>query len=142
MMCSYLYYSIPLCIGFISTIKDDTMSQQRVEYITNICKLITLLDVIAEALKQTMQVVEKCGREYNIVTYDLTTSKPAIQMQAEESPLYDNVFICFGVFRITLAYFAGIGIVLVESGGTEILVETGVLTSASLNGFLAGKHYN
>ncbi len=63
-------------------------------------------------------------------------------MQIEESPRYGNVFICFGAFHITLVYFAGIGFVLAESVGTEILVETEVLASGSLNGFLAGKHYN
>ncbi len=63
-------------------------------------------------------------------------------MQAEESPLYGNVCICFGAFHITLAYFAGIGFVLAESVGTEILVETEVLASGSLNGFFAGNHYN
>ncbi len=142
MICSHLYDSIPLWIGFNSTITKDTMPQQRVGYMKNICKPITQLNVIAETLKQTMQVAEECSQEYGIVTYDLAAAKPAIQMQAEESPLYDNVFVCFGVFHITLAYFAGIGFVKAESGGTEILVETGVLASRSLNGFLAGKHYN
>ncbi len=101
---------------------------------------ITWLDVIAETVKQTMQVAEECGQEYGIVTYDLAAGKPAIQMQVKDSPLYDNVFICFGAFDIILAYFAGIGFVLAESGGTEILVETELLASGSLNGFLAGKH--
>ncbi len=73
---------------------------------------------------------------------DIAAGKPAVQMQVEERPLYGNVFICFGAFHITLAYFAGIGFVLAESGGTEIIVETEVLASGSLNGFLAGKHYN
>ncbi len=58
---------------------------------------------------------------------DIAAGKPAIQMQAEESPLNSNVFICFGAFHITLAYFAGIGFVLAESVGTDILVETQVL---------------
>ncbi len=73
---------------------------------------------------------------------DIAAGKLAIQMQADENPPHSNVFICFGAFYITLAYFAGIGFVLAESVGTEIIAETEVLASGSLNGFLAGKHYN
>ncbi len=43
------------------------MPQQRVGYIKNICKPITWLDVIAETVKQTMQVAEERGQEYGIV---------------------------------------------------------------------------
>ncbi len=35
------------------------MPQQRVGYMKNICKPITQLNVIAETLKQAMQVVEE-----------------------------------------------------------------------------------
>ncbi len=84
-------------------------------------------------------MVERCCQEYGIVKYNLAAAKPAIKKQAEKSPLYDNVFICFGTFYIRLAYFTGIGFAMAESGVTEILVETGVSTSGFLNGFLAGK---
>ncbi len=51
MMCSHLYDSLPLWIEFNSTITEDTMPQQSVGYIKNICKPITWLDVIAEIVK-------------------------------------------------------------------------------------------
>ncbi len=43
------------------------MPQQRVGYIKHICKPITHLDVIAETVKQTMQMAEECGQKYGIV---------------------------------------------------------------------------
>ena len=65
-----------------------------------------------------------------------------MQIQSEEAPLYDNVFVAFGPFHTELAYFGVLGHYLDASGGPEILIEQGVLAPGSLSGFLLGKHYN
>ncbi len=80
-------------------------------------------------------MAEECGQSYVIV-------KPALKIQEEEAPQYDNTLICFGAFHIILAYFSGIGFVLAKSSGPEVLIETGVLALGSCNGFLSGRHYN
>lgn len=41
-----------------------------------------------------------------------------------------------------LAYFAALGYILDESGGPQILADTEVLASGSLNGFIPGRHFN
>jgi len=41
-----------------------------------------------------------------------------------------------------MAYFGAIGYILEESGGPQILTDTGVLAPGSLNGFISGKHFN
>ena len=63
-----------------------------------------------------------------------------LQFQAEESPTFDNVFICFEAFYIYLAYFSAIGYFVAESGGPPILIDSSVLASGSLSGFISGKH--
>ena len=63
-----------------------------------------------ETLKVSQQVAEECGETYAIVTYDLGIAKPAMQIQQNETPIFDNVFICFGSFHICLAYLAVLGI--------------------------------
>ena len=65
-----------------------------------------------------------------------------MQIQDQESPAYDDLFICLGAFHIMMAYFASLGHFLDESGGPNILVDTGVLAVGSLRGFSAGKHFN
>ena len=65
-----------------------------------------------------------------------------MQIQSEEAPLYDNVFVAFGPFHTELAYFGVLGHYHEASGGPEILIEQGVLAPGSLSGFLLGKHYN
>ena len=71
----------------------------------------------------------------------LLVAKLALKIQAEESPLYDNVLICFGAFQIQMTYFAAIGYLLAESGGPQILADIGVVAAGSVNGFISGRHY-
>jgi len=54
----------------------------------------TRLDVAAETLQIAQRVAAQCDEPYALVNYDLATAKPALQMHANESPKYDNVFIC------------------------------------------------
>jgi len=74
--------------------------------------------------------------------YDLATAKLALKIQANESPKYYNVFVCFGVFHIQMAYFGARGYILEELGGPQILTDTEVLAHGPLNGVLSGKHRN
>ena len=65
-----------------------------------------------------------------------------MQLQAEEKPTYDKVFIHLGPFHITCAFFSMLGKYLAESGGPHILNETHVIEKGSLKSFLSGKSYN
>ena len=134
--------STPMWAGWNSLVTEDTLPRHTIGYMENLNLPPTRLDVVAETLKQSQQVAKECGDEYVVVHYDLAVAKPAMQIQSAESPVYDNVFICFGPFHILLAYFGGLGYILDGSGGPELLTETGVLAAGSLNGFLKGKHYN
>ncbi len=115
-------------MGWNSCISEDHLPQQAIGYMKNICLPPTRLDVVAETLKVSQKVAEECGQPYVIITYDLVVAKPALKIQEEEAPQYDNVFICFGAFHIILVYLSGIGFVLAESGGPEVRIETGVLS--------------
>ena len=83
----------------------------------------TRLDVAAETLQIAQSVVAECD-EHALVNYDLAIAKPALQMQANESPKHGNVFVCFGAFHIQMAYFGAIVYTLEEPGGQQILTDT------------------
>ena len=40
------------------------------------------------------------SKENNTVTYDLATAKLAMQIQAEEKPTFDKIFISLGSFHL------------------------------------------
>ena len=86
---------------------------------------------------------EECGETYAIVTYDLAIAKTALQVQAQESPIFDNIlFICFGAFHICMAYFNVLGYIIESSGCTDVLCSAEVLAQGSVRSFIAGKHFN
>ena len=93
-------------------------------------------------MKLTLRCAEECDQEYGVVTYDLNASKPAVQIQATESPKYDAIFIMPGGFHIEMAFFKALGEIIAESGGPFVLTETSVIASGSLNSFLQGKNFN
>ena len=128
--------------GWNSQITIDPLPQQNILYMENLNLPPTRLDVVAETLKISQRVAEECGERYIVVTYDLAIAKPAMQIQDTEAQRYDNIFVAFGAFHITMAYFAVLGYFIDGSGGPEVLTENDVLAPGSLNGFLAGKHYN
>ena len=133
---------VPMWAGWNAQVTNDELPLQKVCYMDNLNLPPTRLDVVAETLRISQRVAAECGETYAVVHYDLAVAKPAMQIQATEAPLYDNVFICFGPFHIEMAFFASIGYILEASGGPHILMDADVLASGSLNGFLQGKHYN
>ena len=133
---------IPMWVGFNARNYSDSLPKQEVRYMPNIKEPITSLSVIRETLLITQRCATECDQKYGIVSYDLNAAKPAMQIQATEKPRFDNVFVMLGAFHVEMAFFKALGKLVTESGGGDILTETGVLAPGSLNGFLTGKHFN
>ena len=142
MMSHAFYDDTPMWIGWNSRVTVDNLPQQSIGYMDNLSLPPTRLDVVAETMRISQKLAAECGEPYALVHYDIGVAKPALQIQAADSPTYDNVFVCPGAFHITMAYFAALGFFLADSGGPQILADTGVLASGSLNGFISGRHYN
>ena len=100
------------------------------------------LDVVAQTIKTSQKVATGCGETYAVVHYDLAVAKLAIQIQAEESPVYDNICVCFEAFHVQMTYFEAIGTFLTDSGESRVLTDVSVLARCSLNGFLSGRPHN
>jgi len=86
-------------------------------------------------MKRSLKVAEESRRETIAVTFDLAIAKIAFQIQGEESPQYECLFIALGSFHIELAFFSAIGKIVAESGGPSILQESEA--EGSLNGFIS-----
>ena len=61
-----------------------------------------------------------------------------MQIQHEETPKYDGVFITLGSFHIEMAFFKVSGKIIAESGGPYILEECVI----SIKSFISGLSYN
>ena len=93
-------------------------------------------------MKKSLKISSECGKHNIAVTFDLAIAKLALQIQAEESPKFDNIFVTLGSFHIELAFFNACGKILSESGALHILNESLILAAGSTNGFMKGKNYN
>ena len=144
MMCHALQTTdvLPMWVGFNATFYQDKLPKQEVRYMPNLKEPITSLAVVRHTLETTKKCAEECNQEYGVVTYDLSAAKPAMQIQATESPTFDKVFIMMGAFHIEMAFFKAVGKLISESGGPDLLTETGVIAPGSLKGFILGKHFN
>ena len=91
-------------------------------------------------MRRSQCIANECGKTSIVVSYDL--AKIAMQIQAEESPKFDDIFVALGSFHIELAFFSAMGKIVSESGAPHLLTECGIFQKGSLNGFLKGKHYN
>ena len=68
----------------------------------------------------------------------MAIAKTAMQIQKEESQVFDNIFIALGSFHIEMAYFRALGKIISETGGQFLLQECQV----SIKSFLPGLSYN
>ena len=134
--------AVPMWVGFNSLFYKDKLPKQEICYMPNLQEPITSLSVVRQTLVTTPKCAEECHQEYGVVTYDLNAAKPAMQIQATETPRFDDVFIMMGAFHIEMAFFKAIGKLIAESGGTAVLTETEVIATGSLNGLISGKHFN
>lgn len=96
-------------------------SHTHIGNMENITLPPTRLDVVRVTLVQSQTVASECGEKCVIVTYDIATATPALQMQAQASQKFDSIFICFGAFHISTAFLTPLGYILDSSGCPEIL---------------------
>lgn len=97
--------------------------------------------VVVETMKRSLDIAAECGKKTIAVTYDLAIAKVAMQIQAEETPVFDNIFVALGSFHIEMALLSAYGKFIAESGGPHILNECEVLAKGSINSFNKGKNY-
>ena len=134
---------IPLWTGWNpKRVKPSQKGHQQVRYMKPIPFPPTRIDVIKEVMAKSEEVRIECGGMVLPVCFDLAIAKIALQIQSQEAPEYDRLFILFGQFHIELNVFSVLGKLIEGSGGPCILSEAGVVAAGSITKFLKGKMYN
>lgn len=85
---------------------------------------------------------KECGQKKIIYSADLAIAREALQIQMTEGLKFNDIFVHLGAFHMQMAFFKSIGKYIDSSGITNVLVDSPVLAEGSVNGFLAGKHFN
>lgn len=132
----------PMWTGFNSQIMTDDSPRQLISYLTPINDSPTNNSVVLATMQQCMSVLQELNQEYMQVTYDLAIAKIALQLQTTEGNTFQKLFIHLGAFYIMMSYFKAIGKVINDCGLTTIMVDSEILASGSVSGFIEGKHFN
>ena len=92
-------------------------------------------------MKRAQQLTVECGKCEIDLTYNLAIAKMVMEIQTEEAPTFDNIFITLRLFHIEMAFFSVIGKYISKSGRTHLLLESGIIENGSLTSFLLGRSY-
>ncbi|XP_077276997.1 uncharacterized protein LOC143905452 [Temnothorax americanus] len=134
--------SVPMWLGYNCMVTTDSSRIQTVHYLPPINSSPTSYAIVNETLMMANEIAEKCNEDLIIVTYDLAIAKMAMQIQQNEKPKYDNIFVNLGAFHTQMTFFKAIGKYIDGSGLVDVLIQAQVLAGGSANSFLDSKHFN
>ena len=141
-----IQFSIPskstrMCAGWNAQHRIDKKVTEKIWYLQAINQSPTSTSVVKETLKRAQKLAVECRKHGIVLTYDLAMGKMAMEIQIEEAPTFDNIFVTLGSFHIGMAFFSVIGKHISESGRPHLLTESGIIENRSLTSFLLGKSY-
>ena len=124
--------------GWNAKISEALQYTQKIWYLPQINQSPTNHSVVAETMRRSLEITAEAHKTTIAVTYDLAIAKIVMQIQHEETPKYDSVFIALGSFHIELAFFKVLGKIIVESRGPYIIEACGIC----IKSFISGLSYN
>ena len=86
----------PLWVGWNAKIKNEHDVCQNIWYLPQIEMSPTSNTAVLHTMKVAQSMAKEMNKSQIAVTYDLAIAKLAMQIQAEESPKFDNLFIFWG----------------------------------------------
>ena len=100
---------VPSWIGWNSLVTPTPDHIHQVWYLPHISLSPTQHSIVADTMNRSLIVAMEAGKTSIAVTYDLAIAKVAKQIQSQESPKYDQLFINIGAFHMELAFFKALG---------------------------------
>ena len=113
-----------------------------VDYMAPLNHPITEYSTVQEVLNISQKGSKDLQQKYTFVTFDLAVAKMAYSLVWHHQVLYNDVIIHLGVFHIILNYLKAVGKLLVGSGFEEVVIDSKICASGSIEGVLKGKNYN
>ena len=134
---------VPSWAGWVSlTTHTEHHKQSVVEYMPPINSPITENATVQKVLQDSQRISEAVGQKYTFVTFDLAVAKKAYAIVWQYPEQYKDTIIHLGAFHTLSSYLGALGKRLRGSGFTEVVIESGICASGSIEQVLSGKHYN
>lgn len=135
--------SVPEWSGWLSLTADRPVTRQSViGFMPPIMHPITEYQTVHHCLQLSCQAAEKVGQKYSVVTMDLAAAKIAYDIKWHKPNEFANTIINLGGFHMECSYMGAIGKMMKGSGMEDLIIESGICASGSINQVILGKHYN
>ena len=137
--------NVPPWAGWISKteeIKENHNCITTVDYMPPVFTPITENSTVQHILKLSKAASDEVGQEYTIVTFDLAVAKKAYAIVWQKPEVFGKVIVRMGGFHLLCAYMGALGKIMKCSGFEEILIESEICASGSIEKVMNGKHYN
>ena len=135
--------TVPSWAGWLSqTATEKHCSTSNVEYMAPLNKSINDNSTVQYILEQSLKASGEIDQKYAIVTFDLAVAKKAYALVWQYSDLFSKIVVRMGVFHTICSLFGTVGKMMRGSGFSEIIIESGICASGSLNRVMSGKHFN
>ena len=121
----------------------DVVVQKTVmTYLPPINAPVTDFSTIFGCLSYMQKLCKDVNMPYVNVTLDLGAAMNAYKLVWNYPNLFSNIFIHVGDFHFMKESFSIIGMLIQGSGFEDIIFQSGMSSTGSLNGVLSGSHYN
>lgn len=128
--------------GFISETGIQPTNLTTIDYYPVINHPITENSTVQECLRMSKKCSEEVGQRYTITTFDLGVCMRAYPIIWKNPNIYKDHIVMIGSFHTVCAYLKMVGKKMEGSGFSEILLESGLMSSGSLQGVVSGKNYS
>ena len=135
---------VPPWAGWVwltETSKNSSVQQSAVDYMAPVFAPVTKKATVQHILKLSQQASLEV-QQYKVVTFDLAVAKKAYSLVWQSPEEFSDVIVRMGSFHLTCAFMGALGKKMRCSGLEEVLIESGICASGSIEQVLTGKHYN
>ncbi|CAH3017905.1 unnamed protein product [Porites evermanni] len=136
---------VPPWAGWVSlteTSKNSSVQQSAIDYMAPVFAPVTENATVQHILKLSQQASWEVHQQYTAVTFDLAFANKAYSLVWQSPEEFSDVFVRMGSFHLTCAFMGALGKKIRCSGLEEVLIESGICASGSIEQVLTGKHYN
>ncbi|KAL8610798.1 hypothetical protein ACOMHN_016781 [Nucella lapillus] len=135
---------IPSWAGWVSLTGNNLSManvQTTVGYMQPVLRPITENDTLQHILQVSVDATKEVKQKTTFFTGDLAVAKKAF-MIVWQNQRFQSVVVRLGMFHFLCSYMAALGKLVRGSGLGDVIVQSGICASGSIEAVLAGKHYN
>ena len=132
---------VPAWAGFVSETGKVPNRLTTIDYYPVINHPITDYSTVKECLRVSREASKEVGQIYAITTFDLGVCMKAYPLIWKSPDFYADHIVLIGTFHLASASLKMVGKKMNGSGLAEVLLESGLMSSGSMDGVMTGKNY-